>query len=445
MYRISYHHMFFMVLLLSLSVPCDQFESFQNSYNLLTTIAGKGSQGDDQNEWNTSFEGKSATEAMLSGPHFAMADSVGNVFIADKDAHTIRKVDKQGIISTVAGINSPGDGSDGTATEKALKSPNGLWVKSSGEFYILDLGNSKIKKVNTTGNMTTIFKDDEGISLGRGLWVSKAEDTIWYCSGTAVKMWTEAQGIITYASGFTGLGNIVQDNDGYVIATDRVANLVYRIDKNREKIVVAGNGLSSGGGNGNPALETAFYGVRGVWFFKDNSFLLATHEGSQIWYIDSQSTAHLFLNGKEGDEYHSGDGEIYNTPGYKISEVRSVTVDYQDNIIITENDRGFIRKISKSNVSVLGRKIQKGSKSITLMVNPINGLSYLSFTGNCINNYDISMFDSQGRSVPVKFIRKLNKDIHDICWDSKFLTSGSYFVRIQSDSFRFTNSFHIAR
>ena len=313
-----------------------QADSVFKSYNLLLTIAGKGGAGDgDVNGWDTSFEGKPAVDAILSGPHFAMADSVGNIYIADKDAHAIRKVDLKGIITTVAGINREGDGKDGCATTQALSSPNGLWVNKKGELYILDLGNNKVRKVDTSGSMKTLFKDNAGITQGRGLWVSQTEDTIWYSSGTRIKMWVPAEGIITYADGFKNLGNIVQDRDGNIIATDRSANLVYRITKKGQKSVIAGNGETKCTGNGVPALEIAFHGVRGVWFLDDNSYFLATHEGSQVWYMDTQNIAHLFLNGKEGDKYHSGDGENFQTPGYKVSEVRAVSVDYQGNVLIT--------------------------------------------------------------------------------------------------------------
>jgi hypothetical protein len=126
-----------------------QEESFMQSYNLLTTIAGKGGNcKSDVNGWLKKFEGGSALQADLSSPHMTMADSAGNIYIVDKDAHAIRKVDTNGIITTVAGINVMGDGGDGPANTQALYSPNGLWVNKKGEFYILDLGNSKIRKVD---------------------------------------------------------------------------------------------------------------------------------------------------------------------------------------------------------------------------------------------------------------------------------------------------------
>ena len=215
--------------------------------------------------------------------------------------------------------------------------------------------------------MTTLIHDKNGMSAGRGLWVSQTEDTIWYCSGSVIKMWTEKDGLRTLADGFSGgLGNIVQDRNGNIIATDRSANLVYRIDKSGEKTIIAGNGASKGGGHGMPALQTAFHGVRGVWVLDDNSYFLATHEGSQVWYIDTAGIAYLFVNGKEGDKNHTGDGMNFRTPGYKVSEVRAITADYR-NLLITENDRGYIRRLDKVSISVMKRR-----KSITAKFNHLS-------------------------------------------------------------------------
>ena len=260
-----------------------QFEEMVSDYDILTTIAGKGEiDAGGINGWLEEYEGGLAIEAELSRPHFAMADNNNNIYIADKDAHAIRMIQPNGLIITVAGTSIAGDNGDGPATEHQLNSPNGIWVKEDGTVYILDLGNSKIRKLTTDGNLETVVDDQGGISLGRGLWVSQDEDTIWYASGSQIKMWTSAGGITTYSSGFSSLGNITADINGNIVATDRTANLVYCVCADGSKEIIAGNGLSSGGGDGYKALETGLHGVRGVWFLEDNSYLLATHEGSQV-------------------------------------------------------------------------------------------------------------------------------------------------------------------
>ena len=125
--------------------------------------------------------------------------------------------------------------------------------------------------------------------------------------------------------------------------TDRGDNRVYRISNGGNKSVIAGNGDTTGGGEGALAKETGLHGVRGVWFLPNGGYFLATHEGSQIWYVDTSGIIHLFLDGQP--RAHSGDGEYFKMPGFKVSEVRAITMDRDGNIIITENDTGFIRKI----------------------------------------------------------------------------------------------------
>jgi hypothetical protein len=125
--------------------------------------------------------------------------------------------------------------------------------------------------------------------------------------------------------------------------TDRGANRVYKVSKGGNKTPIAGNGDSTGGGDGWPALSTGLAGVRGIWFLPNGGYLLATHEGSQIWYVDPAGIIHLFVDGSPGA--HSGDGDYFRDPGPKLSEVRAVTMDSRGRIIITENDAGFIRTI----------------------------------------------------------------------------------------------------
>jgi hypothetical protein len=417
------------------SAGSSQWEELKQSYDLLTTVAGKGGNcKSDVNGWLQEFEGKPALQADLSSPHMAMADSAGNIYIADKDAHAIRKVDAGGIITTVAGTSGSGDGGDGVATKQALSSPNGVWVNKRGEFYVLDLGNSKVRKVDAQGVMTTLFRDTAGMSTGRGLWVSKAEDTVWYASGYQIKMWTKSGGVAVYATGFSGgLGNMVQDRSGFIVAADRSASLVYRLDKEGNKIIIAGNGVTSGGGDGFPALETGFDGVRGVWFLPDNTFFLATHEGSQVWYIDSAGISHLFLSGRAGDGVHSGDNDNYQAPGFKVSEVRSVTVDYQGNVIVAENDCGYIRKVAKRSAAVMSKAAAGERVRILLATNPSSGLTRLTWNGPPTGKPLVRILDQRGRSVNVTMVFPGGARGHEVQWQSRNLQAGVYFVVLESN------------
>jgi len=127
-----------------------------------------------------------------------MADRAGNYYIADKDAHGIRKIRRDGTIITVAGINSPGDGVDtlSPATQVALREPNGLWTRGDGTVFILDTGNGKVRRLDTNQMLQTLFVVPGGTIVGRGLWVSDDETLAYLCSGNVVKRWTPSGGVI---------------------------------------------------------------------------------------------------------------------------------------------------------------------------------------------------------------------------------------------------------
>lgn len=320
------------------------FEKFCEQYDILSTIAGKGKIREKSiNGWEAKFEGQNATNTELSRPHFAMADEVGNIYVADKDANAIRKIDTLGTITTVAGNGKLGFSGDGKAVKSKLSRPNGIWVQPNGVIYILDLGNNRIRKVDLEGHLTTIFEDEKGISIGRGLYVSPSADSIFYCSSSEIRLWTKENGSAVFCKEFSMLGNIVMHNN-HLIATDRTKGAVYKIEMNGTRTLLAGKGKHEVDGK-NP-----LKGVRAVWPLDDGALLLGCHEGSKLWYLDSRDKLDEFLDGKDNHS-HKGDGEHFQTKGNKVSEIRSVTLDYQGNIIICENDYGYIRKIRKKDPS----------------------------------------------------------------------------------------------
>lgn len=425
-----------------------QFESFAASYGLLSTIAGKGTMDESgQVGWKAEYENGPAVEAELTRPHFAMADTAGNIYIADKDAHGIRKVTTDGIIMTIAGTNLPGFNGDGPGTDCQLNAPNGLYAMKDGTIYILDLGNDRIRRLDPQGNLVTIVDDNEGISLGRGLWVTEAEDSIFYASGTKIRLWTETNGTITYASGFGGLGNIAMDKNAFLVATDRSRDLVYRISKDgQETEVIAGTNGGSVGGDGFKATETVLDGVRGIWFLKDNSYFLATHTGSQVWYVDVNGWIHLFLDGRHGDEYHSGDGEDYRTPGYKISEARSVSVDHDGNVIIVENDLGYVRKVENKYDFFYSHDLLKETSPSEAFAypNPAKDETFICFSNPQKERVSISVLSLTG-AVVYRQAFEAEKGKNSFSINLQNLAEGIYFYQIHNQQRAITKKLILKR
>lgn len=325
-------------------------------YGRLLSVAGAGATDTGTNEWVAGFEAGAATGAELSRPHMAQADAAGNIYIADKEAHAIRKVTPAGTITTYAGTGAAGTADDtaGPATQRALANPNGLFVRADGTLYILDLDHARIRKVDTSGTMTTLFTVVGNIAIGRGLWIEGGDgaETVYFSSGNVVKRWTAGTGVATWATGFTSLGNIAMDADGRLLVTDRGGNRVYAVSEVSggmvSKVPVAGSGTAGAGVDGMLATSTALEGVRAVWPASPSDgggFFLGTHEGCQLWFVDSAGIAHLFVDGEK--DAHAGIGEAFDTPGKKVSEMRSVSLDSAGNVLIVDDDRGFVTRIER--------------------------------------------------------------------------------------------------
>jgi len=341
------------VRLLAVDISTNTLQGYTNllySYGLLHTIAGAGDRGADGTDyWKPAFEGGYATNAALSRPHFAMADDAGNVFIVDKDSHSVLKITLDARIHTVAGTHTAGDNGDGPApaTTLMLNQPNGLFVYGDGSFFILDTGNGRVRWVNTNGLMSTLFKVPGGIDTGRGLWVEEDGRAAIFCSGSKLKAWNPAGGVFTLNKSFSDLGNLIVPATNYAIVTDRGANKVYTVVTAGQDIgqrtVLFGDGSTHAVVDGALGLKSGLNGVRGIWGLPTGGYLLALDEGSQVIYVDPAGRVHVFLDGADGA--HAGDGEWFHSPGLKISQGRSVTMDKRGNILVVENDSGYVRRI----------------------------------------------------------------------------------------------------
>lgn len=368
---------------LALFLPCwcaaqddAEFSAILARYGQINTVAGSGAR-DDCNDWLSIFEGSRAVWADLSRPHMAAADAEGNIYIADKEGYSIRKVDLSGNIHTVAGNGTFGaPTADGPATATPLWAPNGLHVFPDGTFYFLTINDhcesetilpgGRVHRVTPAGTLTTLFEDPQ-LVVGRGLHVSLDHSTITYCSGETLRSWTADQGISDLATGFLSLGNIDRLPDGGFLVTDRGAHLVWRVHPDGSREVVAGNGFTTGGGHGQLAAASALNEVRGVAAVDTGGFFVCTHRDSQVWYVDSHGRMWLLIDGDRSDSTHAGDGLPISTPGLKISEPRAVTLAPNGDLLITENDNGYIRRVTNITTPPRLRSIRHDASSGVLL------------------------------------------------------------------------------
>ena len=353
------------VRLLSVDISTNAPRHYTNlleSYGILETVAGRGQyNGDHINYWSNSLAGGFATNMNLSRPHIAFGDAHGNVLIVDQGSSAIEKVTPDGRIYTYAGTHVAGNNGDGPApaTNLQLRFPNGGWLRADGVFYVLDTENGKVRRIDTNGIMSTIFStaDPNYMGDGRAFWVKSDESLIYFGSGpgvdlnaTTLNKWTPTGGVSVVRTGFGDLGNILGDErTGDLYISDRNANRVYRMDTNGNLIPIAGNGTQTGGGEGFPALDTGLILPRSIWFIPNGGYFIGEHDpGNRVWYVDPAGIIHRWMNGSSSaNTYGIGDGQwFYANPNQaKVSRVRCVNADPLGNLIITESNSGYIRRI----------------------------------------------------------------------------------------------------
>ncbi|MES2701743.1 MAG: T9SS type A sorting domain-containing protein [Bacteroidota bacterium] len=128
----------------------------------ISTVAGNGTAG-------FSGDGGAATAATLNIPMGVAVDAAGNIYIADNMNHRIRKVNPAGTISTIAGTGASGFSGDGAAASAAQVSyPEGILADAAGNVYVGDYANNRIRRINTSGIITTFAGNGVGGYSGDG-------------------------------------------------------------------------------------------------------------------------------------------------------------------------------------------------------------------------------------------------------------------------------------
>ena len=335
----------------------NHYTNLLQSYGILETVAGKGDSSTDESHWSPSYEGEWATNVNLSRPHISFGDPFGNVLIVDQRSDSVLKVTPAGRLYTFAGTHVEGNNGDGPAiaTSLQLNDPNGGWIRSDGTLYILDTENGKVRRLDTNGIMTTLFTTAP-MGDGRALWVKSDESVVYFGSGdtaTNLNKWTPSGGVTSVRKDFQELGNIMGDErTGDVYVSDRLANRVYRMDTNGALTVIAGNGIQGIAVEGALATQTPLALPRSVWFLPNGGFFISEHDvgsnvGNRIWYVDPAGIIRRWLNGSSAKNVRVGDGQwFYANPNLaKVSRVRAVNTDPFGNLIITESNYGFVRRI----------------------------------------------------------------------------------------------------
>lgn len=280
--------------------------------SLIVTVAGNGAPG-------YSGDGGAAVNASLYDPVDSVFDAAGNLYIVEAANHVVRKVSPTGAISTLAGTGVPGfSGDGGPAASAMLWFPNAIAIDGSGNLYIAEVNNQRVRKINlasgiittVAGNGTRGFFGDGGPATSANLCdpIGVAADSagnlfISDVGNQRIRRVDAATGIITtYAGGGSSMDegaaaiSALLDSP-YGLALDAVGNLFYvdqaqarvrRIDAATQTVTTFAGSLVNGfSGDGGPATQASLSNPFDVALDSTGNVYIADTGNSRVRRVDS--------------------------------------------------------------------------------------------------------------------------------------------------------------
>ena len=440
----------------------------------ISTIAGNGTAG-------YSGDAGAATSAMLNYPLGVAVDAAGNVYISDYSNQMIRKVNTSGIISAFAGTaGTNGSGGDGgPATSAMLNNPNGVAVDAAGNVYVADVGNNKIRKINTStgiintfaGNGTNGFSGDGGPATSAMLnypiaVAVDAAGNVYITDNYRIRK-INTSGIISTFAG-TGGGGYNGDNISATsanlnnpagVAVDAAGN-VYIADESNQRIRIvntsgiistfAGTGTQGWGGDG-VATSIQLNYPAGIAVDAAGNLYITDQGTHRIRKVNTSGMISTIAG--NGSGAFSGDGGPATSAS--INNPYGVAVDGTGNVYIADQNNQRVRKVSPcavitvninftTNVSCYGGNNGSAAATVSGGTSPIaylwqisndGGTTWTNFaTGSSINNlqaasYALTVTDAGGctataasvtitqpaTAVSASIISQTNVSCHGMC------------------------------
>ncbi len=261
----------------------------------ISTIAGTGASA-------YSGDGAGAVSAALSGPFAVAADNKGNIFVADRLNHRIRKIDRSGIISTVAGNGTAGfSGDGGPATLAMIDGPTGVAADTAGNLFIADKNNNRIRRVSN-GMITTI-------------------------AGTGTAAYSGDGGPAS-AAAINGPRSVATDKRGNVFIADQSNNRIRKIDAAGIIKTIAGNGSQGFSGDGGPATNAQLYNPAGLAAGANGELCIADVDNERVRRVAADGTittvAGTGTSGFSGDYNAATGAQLYEPIGLATDKLGNV-------------------------------------------------------------------------------------------------------------------------
>ena len=230
-----------------------------DTFGIITTVAGNG---------NTIYNGDNiaADSAAIWDPRFLALDDTGNLYIAEYEGHRIRKVSPLGIVTSVAGTGVAGyTGDGGLATDAQINMPYGIVLDGSNIIFS-DASENVVRRVDTSGNITTIAGKYGATALGDG----GPADSAMLNGPIGVKL----------------------DVFGNLYIADGHHNRIRRVDRNSPSITtIAGNGTLGFSGDNGPATNAEFRLPAGLAIDASGNIYIADFGNQRIRFIKDGAVA----------------------------------------------------------------------------------------------------------------------------------------------------------
>ncbi|HET9051743.1 MAG TPA: DNRLRE domain-containing protein, partial [Candidatus Dormibacteraeota bacterium] len=275
---------------------------------IVSTVAGTGTAG---------YNGDNipATSAQINLPHSASPTPDGGFLIADTDNNRIRKVSSTGIITTVAGNGSQSYGGDGgPATAASINNPRGVFALPDGSFIFPDSGNNRVRKVSASGVITTIAGNGtQGYSGDGGLAVTAALSIPFGVAPTS-----------------DGSGVLIVDVGNQVIRQVSSTGII---------TTVAGNGTRGYGGDGGPATSAMLADPFNLIASPGGGFLIADASNERIRQVSASGIITTIAG--DGVQSYGGDGGAPTQAG--LSAPKAVDYDANGALMIADYANNRVR------------------------------------------------------------------------------------------------------
>ncbi len=281
---------------------------------VINTIAGNGTAG-------YGGDGGAATAAKINLAGGIDMDASGNLYIADQINNRIRKVSPSGVITTIAGTGTAGySGDGGAATAAKLYRPTDVKITASGVIYLTDYFNHCIRKITAAGIITTVAGNGSSGFSGDG------------GQATAARLYYPQ--------------SIVLDAAGNLIIADEANDRVRKVNSTTGIITTIAGGGSSGLGDGGQATAASLHRPGGVIFNSSGELIISDVQNERIRKIDASGIINTIAGTGSGG--FSGDGGP--ATAAQVNHPARLAFDASGNLIFADYLNNRIRKINTSSV-----------------------------------------------------------------------------------------------